>query len=450
MKNYFLVLNQHQKDLIQEAGVESCDLNIDGHDGVVVDEDNLASALRSIGVAISTETGTSLEGIVKVELQPADETEWTPSLLLEPKVTVDNWDGENQNGFVKAVKDILLPVVQTDVVLSVPHGETVNQVSDERLHIFIWSSPSSMRGATPPKRMWGIEVNCRDEGFFSTGQGVPIVDTETNWPVAEIVRGNNLYIHHDICHHGTEAEIEIFRRILEELVMELSATPEEKAEHQRKLAEERKKRSRKQYIQECSRRFEKTIKGTCDKVSKGHREIEELQKKLTRKIRETRGAERKLKQLNACKGGELEKYGNEFDSLSSVPGVEDVQVSDGVIKVFTEHIYITPDGCPNTYDIGKFRMEIYTSGANGGVRFFNLTRKGEYTSGGYGSYHPHVNSRGVPCLGNIKELVAQLIGDDEFSAVAQLGLQYLKSVNVNDSAGETIFKNWPIVLKEVK
>jgi hypothetical protein len=129
--------------------------------------------------------------------------------------------------------------------------------------------------------------------------------------------------------------------------------------------------------------------------------------------------------------------------------VLDVQVSDGVIKVFTEHIYITPDGCPDTFDIGKFRMEIYTSGANGGIRFFNLTRKGSITGGGgYGVHHPHVKGSGVACLGNISELVSQLIGEYEYSAVAQLGLQYIKSVNTNDSAGRTIFDNWPIVAKK--
>ena len=38
---------------------------------------------------------------------------------------------------------------------------------------------------------------------------------DDSYAVAELV-GINLYIHHDVCHHGSEAEVKLFRRILEE------------------------------------------------------------------------------------------------------------------------------------------------------------------------------------------------------------------------------------------
>ena len=436
MKNYFLVLDKDQINKIQGAEVEFCDLKIDGQAGVVIDEENVNPALESLGLAVVTETETSLEGIVRVELGTTGHPE-----LSDPKfqVEIKNWNGEQKGEFARITEQTLLPVVKRNIFLGVPHQETVPP-AESGFNIWIWSAASGAANTKPPAEMWGVKVDCRDKGYTPTGQGVVVFD-DTGWPVAEIVNENNLYIFHDICHEGTNHELQIYQRILEEVVSEFSLSPEEKAERQQKLAEERRRKSRERYIAECSKRFEKTVKGTKKKIETGHREIEELQKRLTRKIRETRGAERKLEQLNASADSQLENYGKEFDSLSAVPGVEDVQVSDGVIKVFTEHIYITPDGYSDTFDIGKFRMEIYTSGANGGIRFFNITRKG--SGNGYNIHHPHVNSSGSPCLGNIKELVSQLIGEYEYSAVAQLGLQYLKSVNINDSAGEGIFKYWP-------
>lgn len=314
MENYFLALSESQRNKIQEAGIEFCELDLDGHSGVVVDSANIRFALEMIDSCAYCTNQSSLEGIVNVGFCPTNDLHKMPIIVGEPK--------------------------------------------------------------------------------------------------------------------GAPTRIEHFSSV--------------EGERLKCLVEERHNKSRRQYMAECSKRFEKTIRGTRDKVSNGYCEIEKLQKQLTRKIRETRGAERKLSQLEACKDGELEKYGKEFDSLSAVPGVKDVQVSDGVIKVFTEHIYITPEGYSDVFDIGKFRMEIFTSGSNGGVKFFNITRKGG--GGGHSNYnihHPHVDGGGSPCLGNIKELVSQLIGEYEYSAVAQLGLQYLKTVNLNDSAGKGIFNAWP-------
>ncbi len=448
MRNFFLVLSEEQQRRLQAAGVESCHLNIDGRTGEVVDQDNLQSALSALGVAVAGEYETPLEGIVRVELRPREGQEDSSSYsspLPQNEVEVRSFNSERSNAsdyFKKVVEDILLPAIQQDAVLDVPHGKSREPANDGLFWIWIWSGILPKRDGQAPSKIWGIPVSCRDAGFQPSGQGVPIVDPETGYAVAELVE-NNLLIHHDICHHGSRDELSIFRRLLEEVVTEISATPEEKAERQRKLAEERLRRSREQYIQECSRRFEKTVKGTRDKISSGKTEIEKLQQQLSRKIREVSGAERKLEQMEKTRDGQLESYGREFDSLTAVPGVEDVQVADGVIKVFTENIEITPDGHDVTFDIGKFRMEVYTSGTNGGIRFFNITRKG---AGGYNNYnihHPHVSSEGIPCLGNIGEIVPQLIGEYEYSAVAQLGLQFLKTVNLDDSAGRGIFDAWP-------
>lgn len=441
MKNYFIPgLTPEKKARLQESAVDFCDFEIDGTAGVVVDDDALPRALAILGAASAAESATSLEGIVRLELSQAD----VPLTPQKFEVIVEGWEGKNQGGFVKIAQEILVSAVRTDVILSVPHKKTAAPVSDGKFYIFFWSAPAETSFRKTPKEIWGVAVDCRDESFFPSGQGVPIMDAETGWAVGEVVDGNNLYIHHDLCHHGTDRELAIFRRLCEEVALELSATPEEeKAERQRKLAEAKRAASREAYTKECARRFEKTVQGTREAVAKGHADIARLQQELTRRIREAQGAERKLEQIESLRGDHVASYGREFDSLVAVPGVERVEVADGVIKVFTENILITPERCADTYDIGRFRMEIYTSGSNGGIRFFNLTRQGTAGGTGYNTQHPHVNKSGSPCLGNIKEMVPTLIGEYEYSAVAQIGLQFLKSVNTDDSAGRGIFEYWP-------
>lgn len=210
---------------------------------------------------------------------------------------------------------------------------------------------------------------------------------------------------------------------------------------------ERRRKSRERYMTECAKRLDKVLRETESKISAGEQEVEQLQQKIARVVRETIGAGRKLEQIKASKPAALETFGQEFDKLLQVPHVVNVQVADGVIKVFTDRIYIVHDGV--TYDIGDFRVEIYTNGA---VRFFNLTNHGKGPGANppdgfdgntsFNRHHPHVKADGNPCLGNIQEAIPQLIGEHQYSVVAILAIQFLQSVNIDDSAGVGI-KWWP-------
>jgi len=436
MKNYFLV--DVDKEILQEAGVVFCKMEIDDQVGVVIDDGNISRALEILQAEVVAEHHTSYEGIVRVELQDIrSDVEAEPDF----RVKVESWNGKQSEEFAQITEQVLLPVVRKDVFLHVPHKRTRLPV-DSNFHIWIWSAASDSASIKPPAEMWEVKVDCRDPGFTPSGQGIEICD-DSGWPVAEIVGGNNLYIFHDICHHGGDSELAIYRRLLEEVVAELTLTPEEKAKRQRKLKEEKRRRSRELYIQECSKRFRKTLEGTREKISEGECEIEELQKRLVRKIREVNGARRKLEQLQSCQGGELEKYGKEFDKLLEVPKVRDVQVVSGVIKVFTDTLYCTDSRTKRIHEIGRFRIEIYTDGANNGVRWFNLTRKVYENGFNEKCNAPHVNGAGKACWGNTAEIFAELIANYEFAAVAMVAIQFVETVNVEDSAGKCIDR-WPL------
>lgn len=196
--------------------------------------------------------------------------------------------------------------------------------------------------------------------------------------------------------------------------------------------------SRANYIKEVSKRFTRNLSETKKNIDRGQNEIQKLQADLVRKIREVQGLETKLTQIQSCEGVEMEKFGREYDMLLQVPKVQSVEVSDGVIKVFTDMIYCQDDRNNLWHEIGEFRIEIYTSGSNNGVRWFNLTGKRE--GSGYGTHAPHVNENGNACLGNTSSTFPELIGSYEFAAVAMLAIEFVSSCNTSDSAGQNINK----------
>lgn len=451
--NYFVQLTREQ---IVSLTIDVCEMDIDGGHGVIVSENDTAQFLRELGYNQILETGeSSIPGIRMATVNRVGNgsvASVAQPVLVPAEVFVKSWDGHKEAEFLDITKRILGHVVAAKlglkkIELSVPHNSSRPLATSDAFQIFIWSSPKNGGRVTPPRIVFGECDFCPDEGYAASGLGESITDPATGYAVAELVERRGLYIHFDVCHFGRSSELKIYKRILEETVGLLTMNDEEQRLRAEKRIAEQQERSKKAYVEECQKRMAKTIRGTTEGIAQKEREVPELQAKLVRTIRELSGLKDKLAQLEQAKGDRVPAYEAEFENLMKVPGVLDVQAGDGVINVFTEHIYITPDEYPDeTYDIGKFRMEINTSGRNGGLRFFNLTRKGK--GSGYNIHHPHVESSGQPCLGNIKEMVATLIGEYEYSALAQIGLQYLKSVNLSDGAGQGIRSYWPKIEKE--
>jgi hypothetical protein len=448
MKNFFFPdVSPGKKQRLQEAQVAFCDLEIDGSSGIVLDEPELTKALEVLGASVASEGATSYEGIFKIILWSE-----TPSsaVAVQPKVSVGKWysaDGKSPDEFVRVVEDILLPVVGRDIVMTNADREPRVPVPDDgKFHLFVGYGQRT--GKNTPNTIFGVKTGAYTE-LAPEGDGSVITEPQEGRMAVLQYKGNAAWVLVNIAHHGGQGyEHIVFRHILEEFVAEISLSPEEREKRKKRLAEARRKASREAYVKECSARFEKTVASTVQAISDGKNEIVRLQQALVRKIREVQGAERKLEQLSACKGGELEKYGQEFDKLLALPKVRDMQVADGVVKVFTDTLYCTDPRSGKRHEIGAFRIEINTSGANDGVRWFNLTRRVD----GYerGMQAPHVFPQGRACLGNTAEVFPELIANYEFAAAAMVAIQFVESVNVDDSAGKYI-NRWPEVpAEEVK
>jgi hypothetical protein len=446
MSNKFLVFNEEQKATLQNAGIEFCDFAIADKKGIVLDEENYAKALVVLG---AREKKTSPAAVPGFERPVLVFNKVAPE--INHKVSTEDWNGEgDRRSYAKLVREILVPVVKKDVIIRVPHGDVCEVQSNRYFHINIWSAPE--RGEfneKPPEKIWGIKVNMRDSGPKPSETGIVVYDEETGWAVGELI-GDNLYIHHDLCHSGTKEEFQIFSRLLQEIALVYQLTPEQIEERKKAQFEKKKLRSRQEYIRECAKRLEKIRQGSVEKLERGKEEIHNLQRKLTQKILEMKGLERKLDQVSKAREAEEKEWSKEYDSILAVDGVKEIFVRNGIIRVIVEHVYITHENYEGKFlDIGEMEIKIFTDGSNGGVAFENLTRRGKGSMKGYNIIHPHVRSSGEACWGNISENVAELIGMLEYSALIQLCIEFLHTVEANEQgAGGDAFDCWPIVEPE--
>lgn len=435
--NLFIAAAGLAADRLAALRAVGTDFEIEGTRGLVVEQADLPA-----GFTVTATSPSPFEGIAFATLEWAGlDDEFVEAEEPEAIVEVAKWDGAAQEKFCAIAKEILGPV-RPRIVINVPHGTSTPPVTDGRFWVHVWSAAQggTHRAKNSPEKIWGLRVDCRDAGFSALGD---LTVESDGYTVAEIV-GENLYVFHDAVHHGGEDELKIFKKILEEAVLLLASSPEERAEIRKKQAELRRVASRTLYVKECGRRFEKTVAGTREAVTRGHADVESLQQQLVRRIRETRGAERKLEQMLGTRGGEEAKYASEFDKLVATRKVRDVVAEGGVIKVFTDTLYCTDPRSGKRHEIGAFRIEIQTD--RGDVRWFNLTRQVK----GYkeGMQAPHVWSEGNACLGTAAEILPQLIGAYEFAAAAMVAIQFVESVNTDDRAGEHI-NRWPEAAAQV-
>jgi len=314
--------------------------------------------------------------------------------------------------------------------------------NDGRVHVCIFSSPNYRTHRSMSQTLFGARLawgrDCKI--VRPSGEGLLIEDDAGN-QVGELI-GDSLYIHYPL---SASADLRLswdgksvsvlFRKILEETITIMTATPEEKAAREEDRRQKRRAASREAYMKACARRIEKTIEGTKRAIKDNETRVNQLQEELVKCIREGNGARRKLEQLEASNAGVEEGYGKEFDNLLEVDKVRDVRIEEGAIEVFTDILYCVDPRSKKKHEIGAFRIEV---GLNGQVRWFNLTRKIN------GHDAPHVFSGdGSACLGNMHEILPELVANYEFAALAMVAIQFIESVNTDDSAGKHI-SDWPV------
>ena len=254
--------------------------------------------------------------------------------------------------------------------------------------------------------------------------------------VAELLRGN-LYVLFDLLAQEEALVPILLRRVLDLSLPLLSETfsrlsplgPErlravlerlkqETEAQELRLKLERQARARQGYLEECQGKLAEGIEFLEREVEFIETGLEEYSRRITA---ETRRLAEYRRRLDALRGQTEElSHVQEFDRLSTLPGVREVAVQDGLVSILTETIYT--DFGKRRFRLGAFQIDIHF---NGDLRIKNLTDS-------LGAYdHPHIH-QARPCLGNIREGVAKLIGEFQLAAATAVLLDFLKTVNSSD------------------
>jgi hypothetical protein len=176
---------------------------------------------------------------------------------------------------------------------------------------------------------------------------------------------------------------------------------------------------RKTYVSACQDRVTEEIRFLQAEIAFLEDGVEEMARRIAADTRCLKEGHRRLHLLQGCRD-QPESGGRELERLQALPHICEARVQDGRISLTTAPILVEFGG--RWYRLGSFRLDLHF---NGDVRIVNLTdRIGLYD-------HPHIR-QGRPCLGNIREGVAKLLGEFQFVAATEVLIDFLKTVSPAD------------------
>lgn len=175
--------------------------------------------------------------------------------------------------------------------------------------------------------------------------------------------------------------------------------------------------------------------------------VEKIQQQLVHALRSLEEAEKRLSGAVDAVVHRQEHFRQQYASLARREYIRSVHVTACSVTAVTDRVLIElqerSGEAPTLYDIGAFRIDLFTDGRDGCVSITNLTRRGTSPlSAGSAFHHPHVESSGKPCLGTIKYSLPRLIARHEYAAACDLLINFLRTVVPTDTYGRLITK-WP-------
>lgn len=198
--------------------------------------------------------------------------------------------------------------------------------------------------------------------------------------------------------------------------------------------------ARKEYITLCAQRIRKEIERAERSIKQARAKVESLQNQLVKAIRKAQAAERQYEILSDASISAEEQLGKEFDSILALPQVRDVEINDDTLTIVTDTLYCLNPETNKYHEIGAFHIVIGAEEDNHYIRWHNQTRSVDAMRDDMQA--PHVFADGHACLGNLDEILPDLIARWELAIATQLAIQFIETVNVDDSAGRYIHR-WP-------
>ena len=369
---------------------------------------------------------TGFDGMVALVLVRRPETdpripEW---LQVERR-----WPGEMDKYFVfDLIKEHIYPLV--DKPITIRFGDTRSTPATENFTIHICSSPTNGEITIPERLKFDgryyhhhADTYC---GFGEWDDGLPMVD-EDNQEYGAVDK-HNMYIYPHLTRCSCEQGIAIMRFVMA------------RAADHIKQAQEGKSRMdimgdiiRSRYAHYCSQRLTRERDQISRALIDGEERVRRLQRDLVETIRQRNEDQTRMNYLdNASEGVNHEE---EFDRLLELAHIIKVTISGDTLIAVTDMIKAVDPRTEVVHLVGRVKISIRMS--SGYVNIRNLS----WLVNGMNA--PHVFNSGEPCLGNIGSILPELVGRYDFAAALMVIIQYLESVNVNDSAGVKTHY-WPI------
>jgi len=346
--------------------------------------------------------------------------------------------GENIDAFLERAREILLPALGRDVVISsYTQLHKVVPPEDGNFHVYLWASISGNHNAGNRNRrsvLFGLSMGSQEWNWHGPSeQSRVFFAPENNAAVAELM-GDNLYIFVPInderlAHVGPDIFSCILQMVVESGALGTPVSLEERAAMIRGI-------QKGLFVKLCGSRMAHNIQVTEAAIRDKDARLEKQRTQLLNGYLQLKASREKLSRPAAPIEGE--KFGNEFDGLLRVPKVHRVVVVDYRVEVYTDTIYCRDPRTKILHELGKFRICVDVFG--GDVKWFNLTRR---INGHKKNMHaPHVFDEGEACLGSAAETLAELLSNFEISATVMYAIQFLESVNVDDDSGRHVDR-WP-------
>lgn len=354
-----------------------------------------------------------------------------PNDIKVVRIPESEWNGDNnlKEFLHELASEILCPAFNKHVTIRVPHNRAAAFPDDDKtFYVFIWSSNCNGH-ITHPSTMWGYEVACTDSssvGLFV--EGTPITCSEGEEVAAFGEKG--LYIYHDAVELDTDNSRSILRKIFEETAR--LYTSGEASGPKLELVRER-------YVKACSSRITATRRDLTRSIKDWMGEIDDLKQRLNTSIKEYRHRQCELDNLDNLENNIGSTLRKEFDNLCKVDKVESVDWRGNSMVVTTKKLYVIHTQTGDEYEIGAFKIVIDERTSS--VLFFNLTRRVDAYQNAMNG--PHIFPDGRPCLGSMESVIPQLVAKYEWSALIQMCIAFVESINLADIAGKHLSK-WPI------
>lgn len=418
MNKWFIIENHlDKKEALSEARIPFTELQIKtpkNITGIAFPGQDLGAVRLIIGLPELNEVATDLEGVffLKETVKPFG----VVGVTVEDGSDLEHWS------IIEPVLQNYAKLLNLEIVVSNPHGYRSDPITKEgKLYIRFWSS--SMGEHVRREYAFGKQLSSgQPDGIHPSGDGILISDDDGN-AVAEI-QGGTLYILFDLP-HGLNAPY-FMEEIMKRYILAIGMDTAKLNISKEAMAKRENVRNKDAYVKACLKRFENIVAETKSRIETAEASLQQFSEQIVSLTRQLADLYTKAKYTIKSEREFKEKLYKEYNKLIKTPGVRNVSVAGGIVSIFTDTIFFEYN--KNKYELGDYRIDI---GTPGGLRIIN-TRVRELTNGTY-YHHPHIfgdgdGARNV-CLGNIQEGILRLIGQYEYAVVAQILIDFLKTVN---------------------